>query len=190
MSSHVHCMQTLAQHVCFGGGHMPWVPSLLAATSGGCGARQREGSFRRGWARSAAPARHTHTRAREHTRVHAHDAHSKTHFHSTAQARPLHISAPAHWPERLAAVRAGAAGFAGYGVEVRGRRFDAKGRCETYNHLNMELLGALQLLYNLVTWAWSSYIHPTALRAMAFSCFNGCGCRRAGRESVRALRTS
>ena len=52
----------------------------------------------------------------------------------------------------LAAVRAGAAGFTRHEVEVRGRRFDARGRSEGYNHLHMKLLGDLQLLYNLVAW--------------------------------------
>ena len=90
----------------------------------------------------------------------------------------------------LAAVRAGAAGFTRHEVEVRGRRFDARGRSEGYNHLHMKLLGDLQLLYNLVAWAQWRHVRPIALRAMASSCFDSRGCRRAGRRSVRALRTS
>ena len=35
------------------------------------------------------------SRAREHKRARAHGAHSSTHFHCTAQARPLHTLAPA-----------------------------------------------------------------------------------------------
>ena len=64
--------------------------------------------------------------------------------------------------EGAAAVRAGAAGCAGQGVEFRSRRSDAGRRCEAYNHLNMQLLGALQLLCNLVAWAQPSYVRQVS----------------------------
>ena len=81
-------------------------------------------------------------------------------------------------------------GFAGHahGVEVRGRRFDARDHCEGYNHLHMKLLGALQLLYNLVAWAqWRHVLRPIgiALRAMAFRYSSGRGCQRASLGRLR-----
>ena len=65
-------------------------------------------------------------------------------------------------------MRAGAAGCAGHGAEFRSRRFDVGSRYEGYNRLNMKLLGALQLPYNLVAWAQWRHVRPITLRAMAF----------------------
>ena len=59
------------------------------------GIRERANRFQRESARSAAPAQHTPTRAREHTRDRPSDAHSTTHCHEPAQARHEHILAPA-----------------------------------------------------------------------------------------------
>ena len=76
-----------------------------------------------------------------------------------------------------------------HGVEVRGRRFDARDHCEGYNHLHMKLLGALQLLYNWVAWAQSSDVGQAARRATALWCFDGRRCWRAGRKNAAVSST-
>ena len=68
---------------------------------------------------------------------------------------------------------------------MRSRRFDDRSRCEAHNHLHIGLQSAWQLLHNLVAGAQWRYGSRIALRAMAFWCFTGCGCRRrrcSGRE--------
>ena len=68
----------------------------------------------------------------------------------------------------FAAARAGAAGSTGHGTAGRHQFSDAAGRCEAYNHLNMKLLGVLQLLYKWVAWTQLGDVDQTARRETAF----------------------
>ena len=66
---------------------------------------------------------------------------------------------------------------------------DAAGRDEAYNQLNLMLLGAWQLLYNVQNGGKGAAGHigtnrRAARLAAAQSCLDGCGCRRADREST------
>ena len=59
-----------------------------------------------------------------------------------------------------------------------------------YNHLNIMLLGVLQLLYNMMAGASAGNDGRSGRRATTRLCFDGRGCRRADREPARARRTS
>ena len=133
--------------------------------------------------------RGTRTHARASTRACTPGCDSNTHFHSTAQARPLHIcmctlTCPHH------------SGASGRGGRCWARHGWAPpisaiaGRCGVYNHLNIMLLGVLQLLYNMMAGASAGNDGRSGRRATTRLCFDGRGCQRADREPARARRTS
>ena len=150
------------------------------------GARRWASRARRAWAHQAAPAQHTATRARGHTRVRAHGAHSNTQFHCTAHARHMHILAPARSHVHLAGARAGAAGVTGHDTAGRHRRSGIEGRREVHNHLNMMLQGALQLLCNLWTRTLPGENRRGAPRGMLQSCLESHACAAAASERAPA----
>ena len=86
--------------------------------------------------------------------------------------------------------RAGAAGAAGHGTAGRRRFMAIASRYGAYNHLNIMLLGVLQLLYNMMAGASAGNDGRSGRRATTRLCFDGRGCRRADREPARARRTS
>ena len=165
-----------------------WLP--LAAADVPSGSRHRVSRARRVQGHPTARARHARmSRRPRHART-RHRAHSPTHLHGHAQARHKHISAHHASLTPPTAAPLGAPGRIGTPAASARSTKRLGGRQEAHKHPKVMLLGAVLELCNLLDGAAAGIDRRAALRAMAFWCIDGCGCRRAGRELARELRAS